>query len=133
MGWVHLVETRGIISADGYHNLPASDKLRVLLADLRIPTAIPAHQTHLQQFASAFNHVDGPAAVVDMRNSIVHPNVKRRTRLLTAGTMAKFEAAELVRQYVEFVLLAQLGYTGYVKDRTARTSGRAAAMPVPWA
>lgn len=133
MGWAYLVETKRVISADGFNKLPAADKIRFLLSNLKIPLQIPAHLGHALQHATSIGGADGPGVVVDLRNAIVHPSLKKRTHLGRVGTDAKFQIAELSRQYVELVLLSMLQYGGWVRDRTARTVAAPQEFLAPWA
>lgn len=76
LAWVFLVEDKRNLSADGFHKLSAADKIRQLLSHLGISLGIPNRLTNLIQLANRQNWVDGPQAITEMRNAIVHPDPK---------------------------------------------------------
>lgn len=133
LGWTILVETGGVISADGFERLPASDKLRVLLGTMQIPLAIPDSFSDLHAYAKAVTELDGPGVVARMRNAIVHPTLKKRQLLSQASGTTKHQARELTLGYLELVLLAFLGFDDVYLDRAATGYVSEAQRPVPWA
>jgi len=64
----------------GYENLPAMDKLRLLLSICGIPAAIPASLSKLAAAAKAKENQwkDGPQALTEVRNALVHSNPTKR-------------------------------------------------------
>ena len=72
----------------------------------------------------------GPHALVDIRNDLVHPNVK----LGDVSIYAHHDAWNLGQWYIEMMLLSKLGYQGWYVNRLAsRHKETEAILPVPWA
>lgn len=130
LGWVILVETRQVLSADGFERLPAADKIRLLLTQFNIPVSI-AGIPELESFAATFDQPDGPGIYTFIRNSLVHPSQKKREYMAQAKREAKWAARHLGLQYIELVILGLLGYRGDYRDRTDLE--RMAYKKVPWA
>lgn len=134
LAWTLLVEDCRILSEDGLEKLPASDKLRLLLSQCKIPLAVPAQLIELQKLSKEHNWADGPHAVTEMRNSLVHPKPKKRRRVLDAEPIAIFEAWNLATWYLELVLLWLFEYKGLYTNRLMRECSREEAVEqVPWA
>lgn len=132
LGWVELVERRGLLSVDGFTRLTAADQLRLLLGHLGVPRKLPDELGELQGYAAARNREDGPDAFYGIRNALVHPSLKKRQEIAQAPGRTRFEAAELGLYYVEMALLSMLGHRGPVLHRvSARWRGE--EHPVPWA
>lgn len=110
LAWVFLVEDKRNLSADGFHKLSAADKIRQLLSQLGISLGIPNHFTNLIQLANRQNWVDGPQAITEMRNAIVHPDPKKRHKGSSASPEVRGEAWSLGLQYLELVLLKIFDY-----------------------
>jgi len=55
-----------------------------LLSPFDIGLEIPARLTNLIQLSKHFNWVDGPQAIAEIRNAIVHPNSKNRHKRSSA-------------------------------------------------
>lgn len=105
LAWVLLVEEKGILSSDGFNKLPAADKLRLLLSQFALSLKIPNRLTHLKQVAKEQNWFDGPQAITEMRNGIVHANPKNRQKVFGAAEAARTEAWLLGLKYLEDILL----------------------------
>lgn len=133
LGWVIVVESRGLLSQDGFEKLPTADKIRTLLTASEIPLTIPTALEDLDTYGRKFTE-DGPGVLARIRNAIVHPKLNKRRILESASPMVKHEARTLAIQYVELVLLRLLNYQGYFNDRTIRGVFHAEAEAlVPWA
>ncbi len=133
LGWLILVEQKPIISDGGFGNLPAADRLKLLLSSCSIPIAVPSELASLHKLAKAENW-QGPDALVALRNSIVHRSKKKRELAAKKklGGDVQFECFRLICWYIELVLLRQLGYSGKYSNRLKhRQAGQ--VEPVPWA
>ena len=128
LGWVILVEEKGIISKKGFTDLQASDKIRLLLSHSGIPREIPPYLGALHSAAKALSEDDGPGIFCQLRNAIIHPSKEKRNRLNQLERGIMLEAAKLGHWYIEMVLLALLGYEGPHCNRT----NRGTEEPVPW-
>jgi hypothetical protein len=67
MGWAILVEDEKTLSPRGYDDLPAADKIRLVLSSCQIPREIPPHLIALNQLAAHFTWTDGPDCLVGHR------------------------------------------------------------------
>lgn len=132
--WSLLVEDLGILSADGAERLPASDKLRLLLSKCSIPLQIPDTLDHLVRAAKSYSWPDGPSALVECRNALVHCNTKKRSMLANLSLSARQQAWQLGLWYLELTLLWLFDYRGAYSNRIsgARRKGDEVEQ-VPWA
>lgn len=129
LAWVILVERRRVLSTGRYGKLRGSDTLRRLLATAGIPGSIPPALEALTQSVLTGSKrrawIDGPHAVTDLRNVVVHPT--RRRGELGQRALPWFDAARLSLWYVELIVLRLLGYEGRYMNRMTFTEER-----VPW-
>lgn len=110
-----VVKDRRLITIDGFKALRASDKFRLLFSSVGIPLDIPAETPTLQELASPnhMNWLDGPHALTEIRNALVHPEHKHRGRF----SNAYYEAWNLGLWYLEMSILAVCGYSGTYGNR----------------
>jgi hypothetical protein len=110
LGWQRFVAD-GAACPDGrFENLNGGSRLRCLLRDCGIPVATPPKLTELAREAATRGWEDGPRAVVETRNLLVHPSGNDH--------LPWHEAWMLARWYVELVLLRMLNFTGDYLNRT---------------
>ena len=83
LGWCRLVGEKLGLSEKGYENIAAMEKLRLLLMVCGIPSAIPASLSKLTAVAKAKENQwkDGPQAVIEVRNALVHSNPAKRRKV----------------------------------------------------
>jgi hypothetical protein len=105
---------------------PAAEKIRIMLAALRIPRPIPGNLDELRAVASSRRWEDGPMALTKVRNALAHPSKGD-----TAGLA--YEASQLGMWYLELVLLFLMGYEGNVFNRTVFRGAWFEQDAVPWA
>ena len=108
-------------------------KLELLLNALGIPSDVPDYLAILKAAAKKHGISSGPEALVRIRNSLVHPNEKKRVWLKSINPIARFEAAELALTYTELVHLAVLGYKGRYARRMRDVWKGEEIARVPWA
>ena len=133
LAWTLLVEDRKVLSEEGFKKLPASDKLRLLLSACEIPLAIPESMRQLSKVASSENWGDGPRAITEIRNALVHANPKNRKKVLGGDSEARHEAWELSLWYLELVLLWVFDFRGDYSNRLFRHGCKGQEVePVPW-
>lgn len=84
---------------------------------------IPSACTHLQ---NAFGGLDGPAAIAEIRNDLVHA---KKTHSNDAAV--QMDALRLGQWYIEMILLKQLNYRGRYVNRLT-PSGENPFESVPW-
>ncbi|ROQ92177.1 hypothetical protein [Desulfosoma caldarium] len=115
LSYEYSVKEKKLLTSKGFKDLWASDKFRLLFSSLRIPLDIPPETPRLQSLASAgqMNWLDAPHALTEIRNSLVHPEHKRRCQLETVY----YEAWNLGLWYLEMSILAICGYSGTYWNR----------------
>ena len=116
------VEERKLVSKMGFNKLPAMDQIRLVLGSLRIPLDIPSSARGLSTVRNR-NWVDGPEAVTQMRNDLVHGG-KKRSEL---SAECYVDAWRLVVWFVELGVLSLCGYRGGHWNRNSE-----ARETVPW-
>jgi hypothetical protein len=126
-GWVTLVLS-GRMSRKGYKAMAAADRLRLLLTDAGIPTAVPPELDGLHAFATR-DHRDGPEAAAWVRNRLVHP--KDPGEPYRINTLV-WQTAQLLLEYGELLLLHWLGYDGRYMRRYPPGRWAHSSAPVPW-
>jgi hypothetical protein len=110
LAWVLLVEDKRSLSQNGFQKLPAADQVRLLLSSLGIDLKLPTDLINLTQLANQQNWVDGPQAITEIRNAIVHPNPKNRHKGGGASEEIRTEAWSLGLGYLELALLKLFDY-----------------------
>lgn len=134
LAWTLLVEDRKVLSEDGFQKIPASDKLRLLLSACGIPLLIPASMDELSKVASEFNWQDGPQAITEVRNALVHASPKKRKKVLGGDAGVRHEAWWLGLWYLELVLLWLTGFREQYSNRLIRNGWKGQEVElVPWA
>jgi hypothetical protein len=130
-----MVHERRILSEQDFRpgGLPAADRLRRLLTEFRLQTAIgpPRFRVNdLAALATAQGWRDAAEALVILRNSIIHPDQRNQARLRGYPVPARTEAWILCLWYFELVLLKWFGYAGnYANRQTIQFSGQTEPMP----
>ncbi len=134
LAWaVLVVEERWLDPKDG--RLASAGNIRLLLRWAGIDASIDPRLEALEALAKRENCVDGPDALVFVRNQIVHPPRKlmqgERSR---PGSEEMIDAWRLAMEYAELAILRILGHKGHYGSRF-HTEGRWAGQieRVPWA
>lgn len=134
--WVVLKLTQGIGNRE-YDRLRASGRLRRLLTTGQISTVIDsAVQPGLARFAEDEagqddQSLDGPAAVAQVRNRLVHPKMPQDSIYRTDGLIV--DAWLLTRHYLNQLILHWIGYTGSYQTFIGPGGWVGDVDPVPWA
>ena len=127
LSYEYTVIDRRLIEAKGFTDLRASDKFRLLFSSLDIPIDISTNVPEMGTLAKKFNWLDAPHAMTEVRNSLVHPEHKRRGQF---GSVL-FETWNLGLWYLELALLRICGYFGTYSNRLVlKCVGR--VEDVPW-
>ncbi len=113
LSYEFAVKEKGLVETEGFKGLKASDKFRLLFASLDIPTVIPSQLVELEKYGKQFNWTDAPHALTEIRNSLVHPEHKRRGQF----DAAYYEAWNLGLWFLELCLLRLCGYNGTFSNR----------------
>jgi hypothetical protein len=133
LGWTTLVEDLKTISHKGFNDLPAADKVRLLLASYQIPLDIPTCLGALTQLAKAHNWLDGPECLVGMRNALIHPQPKNRKKVQSASSVAIYEVWNLGLWYLDLIFLRLFNYDGVYRNRLKRECSYDETLEeVPW-
>lgn len=123
LSWVYTVREQQAISEKQFRNLRAADRFRLLFEQLGIPREIPSALHHVP----AKREYDGPRALVEARNRMVHPSEKQ-----TARGEALHDTWRLMLWYLELSILRICSFDGHYQNRlTARYEGE--VERVPWA
>lgn len=113
LSYEFVVNERQLISSNGFKNLWASDKLRILFSSLRIPIDIPKETSKIESLAKEFKWQDAPHALTEIRNSLVHPEHKSHGKFESVY----YEAWNLGLWYLEMGILASCNYNETYSNR----------------
>jgi len=113
LSYEFAVKERILLTPKGFKDLWASDKFRLLFSSLNVPIRIPDSTSELVRLAKLFKWEDAPQALTEVRNSLVHPEHKKRG-LLDA---AYFEAWNLGLWFLEMGILAICGFSDTYGNR----------------
>lgn len=106
-------------------------KIRRLLEKKRISAEIPEELKGLKKYCELNikdgSIIDGPTAIVHLRNLFMHPKIDTIGKILKVPTNIMNEATSLGLAYVELILLESLEYRGNYTDRFTRRS-----QPTQW-
>jgi hypothetical protein len=128
LAWQILVIDRKAISKTKFNNLSAAMRIRNMLKSLSIPIAVPDTLDALHEYAIKRSG-DGPWAIVDIRNSVVHSLELAKI----PPQLPYYQAYCLAKWYVELSILAACGYAGKYNNRTLLQRWVGQVESVPWA
>jgi hypothetical protein len=131
-----IVEDKRIITGKDATNIAASNKIRLILSQLGLSSAIPITLSKLKTYAnlSPDKNIDAPEIFVQIRNAIVHSQEEKRKKVASMDDRVLYESLQLSLWYVEVALLYIFGYKGYYYNRTnlSKWVGQGEEY-VPWA
>ena len=107
------VEHKKLLTAETFKSLRAADKFRILFASLGLPLDISDHTPKLKAKAKKFQWENSPHALTEIRNSIVHPEHKRRGQFDDLID----EVWNLGLWYLEISILVLCDYKGTYANR----------------
>jgi hypothetical protein len=115
LSYEYVVKDRRLLTSNGFKDLCASDKFRLLFSSLDIPLDIPVETPKLKCLShkNGMNWIDAPQAITEIRNSLVHPEHKRHGQF---GDVC-YEAWNLSLWYLELSILAICNYSGTYGNR----------------
>jgi len=128
LSYEYAVNHRKLIESNGFKDLKASDKLRLLFASLDIPTAIPPNLLKIQNTAKKFKYIDSPHFMTEIRNAIVHPDHKRHKDF----SNLYYEAWRLGMWYLELAILRLCDYEETYANRLPDEHWIGQVEEVPW-
>lgn len=127
-----IVNDRKLLSAKGFKDLRASDKIRLLARSFGIDCVIPESAEEIHAVIKAKNSInweDLPHALTEIRNCLAHPDKKNRH--LIEATYS--EAWKLGCLILELAILRVCNYTGRYRSRLRKRAPVVEYTPVPWA
>lgn len=129
-----IVENKKMILGKDSENISASNKIRLLISQLNVPSNIPTAFIELQKFKDTTDNVaDAPDSIVYIRNAIVHSQEEKRKKLSSIHYKAKYEALQVYIWYIELTLLCILDYNGEYFNRCSKeVYAIKAEQHVPW-
>lgn len=128
--WVTDV-LEGGASERSYQDVRAHDRLRRLVTAMNVPVGIDAeYLPALAAHAAEQDDCDGPRAITQIRNELVHP---KNTRSLYDRPGLLSEAARLSARYLDLAILWRIGFTGQVMNRIKVPGWIGDTETVPWA
>jgi len=128
LAYEYAVNQRKLIEPNGFKDLKASDKYRLLFASLDIPTAIPSNLPKIQAIAKKFKYLDAPHFLTEIRNAIVHPEHKRRD----VFSDLYYDSWRLGMWYLELAVLRLCDYKETYANRLPREHWIGQVDEVPW-
>lgn len=128
-----IVENKKMITGKNSESISASNKIRLLLSQLKIPHSVPMGFNHLEKYIKKSNIEDAPEAIVQIRNSIVHSQEDKRKKLSEIDEQTKYEALQLFLWYIELSLLRILDFDGKYYNRCSNSKSVIGSEEyVPW-
>jgi hypothetical protein len=115
-----LIEKKQLIMGNDAEKISASNKIRLLLSEIKIDKNIPDSLNNLKDLISSNNNYknsDAPEIIVLIRNAIIHSQLKKRETLAKITVKAKAEALKLYIWYIELSILYILKYKGKYTNR----------------
>ena len=128
LSFEYAVNHKKMIEANGFKDLKASDKFRLLFASLDIPTDIPSNLSEIKAIASRFGYIDAPYFLTEVRNSMVHPEHKREDDF----SDIYYDAWRLGLWYLELAILRLCNYNGTYFNRLSDELWVGKVEKVPW-
>jgi hypothetical protein len=129
---VVLCELLGRCTEQQYRPRKAVDNLRELLQWAHVQSAVPDCMGELKVNAAARSCVDGPQAITEMRNWLVHPRRSNRASLATLPGDCLWQAYQLAMYYFDLALLHWFGYGGKMSSRAMCPRFVGEVVDVPW-
>lgn len=131
LSYEYVVNYKRLLTKNGFKDLWASDKFRLLFSSLSIPIDITNETPKIFniQHQKNFNWLDAPHALTEMRNAIVHPEHAKKKLI----DELLIEAWHLGLRYLELAILAICDYQGTYANRLIRNRWAGHVEKVPWA
>lgn len=115
LSYYRFVSQQGAYSQNAWKDMKTKEQLRMLLADLKVDTAVPAHFQYLihlrDRLAVNADPLDALGIVIKMRNVVTHPT---RSRPADYDVYEWAETGTLARYWLCLALLNTVGYQGNI-------------------
>lgn len=128
LSFEYSVKYSKLIEMQGFTNLRASDKMRLLFSSLGIPIEIPNILEKMRAASNKFKWIDAPHALTEIRNSLIHPEHKYHGIL----SQIYFEAWNLGLWFLELCILRLCGFSGLYSNRLSLPQQAGKVEKVPW-
>jgi len=129
LAYEYTVNDKKMIEQNGFKNdLKASDKFRLLFANLDIPLTIPPNLLKIQVVAKKLKHIDSPHFLTELRNAMVHPGHKKHKEF----NGLYFDAWRLGMWYLELAILNLCNYECTYTNRLQDGRMVGQVEDVPW-
>ena len=128
LSFEYTVKDRKLIEGAGFKNLRASDKFRLLFSSLGIPIAITGSVPEMEKLSKQNQWLDTPHALTEVRNTLVHPEHKKRKQL----DSILVEAWNLGLWYLELSIMRICRYSGTYSNRLVLGKWTGQVEDVPW-
>jgi hypothetical protein len=128
LAYEYAVNHKKMIESNGFKDLKASDKFRLLFASLDIPMVIPSNLLKIQKVVKKFGYIDPPHFLTEIRNAMVHPEHKRHNDF--SGLY--YDAWRLGMWYLELAVLRLCNYEGTYVNRLTDEYWVGQVEDVPW-
>jgi len=130
-----IVEKNRFLKGKDAEGISAANKIRLLLAQLRLDSKVPSTMTNLYSYVDSRKQeeLDGPEIFVQIRNAIIHSQEEKRKKIGKLPYMVKYEALQISIWYIELSLLYILGFSEKYHNRCSGTMWAGAGEEyVPW-
>lgn len=129
-----VVEQRKLIVGKDSENISASNKIRLLLSQIKLENEVPRKLSHINSLVLSKDFInDGPDAIVYTRNAIIHSNYEKRQYLTNITKEHKKEVLDLGLYYIELSILSILNHDKQFINRCADlANGEEHEQLVPW-
>jgi hypothetical protein len=107
LAWTYL-KTNDCLSSQGFKQLKVADQLRLLINFLQISPIALDEYPNLKKKSKELQWIDSFDGIVEVRNYIIHPQVKDKTTIITTEVLE--ETASIAREYLLIILLKISGY-----------------------
>ena len=124
LSYEYCVRDRTLVSEYGFEQLRPSDRYRLLLRSLNVPIEIPDAAKALTSASKKEKWVDGPHALTDIRNRLVHSGRKKAH----LEGQCYVDAWLLATRLLELTILALCSFNGEFSNGMTGLNER-----VPWA
>ena len=128
LSYEEFVHDKKMLSKEGFGKIKSSDKLRMLFGHLRVPISIPTTTPELERLGAERNWIDVLEGLMQIRNSIVHPEYNKRDTF----KKTKIEAWRCNLWLLELAILGILGYESTYASRMALNRWVGQIEDVPW-
>jgi hypothetical protein len=131
-----IIENKKLLLGKDAESISAANKIRLILAQLKIDRAIPDAFNELSKFLNEKENKelnDGAGAMVQIRNALIHSQEDKRKKLNLISHEVKSQVLILSIWYIELSLLYILDFNSYYHNRCSeKPFAFEAGELVPW-